>query len=198
MKGFRVECQQLGTARTETVARPGECRRIGHATKLHSLKSHNTHEDPRFGGPIPVTVGTFETKVRPLRGFRALPLGGGGGDTMGGVGGGGGGTDTRHETIYNKGFRVKRQVALLQCPGIGTSRTARRKGIVRGAQTVSQRHRLRLKGLSESMQRFRVHPELRLGCYLSVRANQAAMWFRCMLGAFITFVNPVHPSFTLV
>ena len=79
MKGFRVECQQLGTARTETVARPGECRRIGHATKLHSLKSHNTHEDPRFGGPIPVTVGTFETKVRPLRGFRALPLGGGGG-----------------------------------------------------------------------------------------------------------------------
>ena len=73
--------------------------RIGHATKLHSLKSHNTHEDPRFGGPIPVTVGTFETKVRPLRGFRALPLGGGGGDTMGGGGGGGGGTDTRHETI---------------------------------------------------------------------------------------------------
>ena len=46
MNGFRVECQQLGTARTETVARPGECRRIGHATKLHSLKSHNTHEDP--------------------------------------------------------------------------------------------------------------------------------------------------------
>ena len=88
MNGFRVECQQLGTARTETVARPGECRRIGHATKLHSLKSHNTHEDPRFGGPIPVTVGTFETKVRPLRGFRALPLGGGGGDTMGGGGGG--------------------------------------------------------------------------------------------------------------
>ena len=77
--GFRAECQQLGTARTETVARPGECRRIGHATKLHSLKSHNTHEDPRFGGPIPVTVRTFETKVRPLRGFRALPLGGGGG-----------------------------------------------------------------------------------------------------------------------
>ena len=89
MNGFRVECQQLGTARTETVARPGECRRVGHATKLHSLKSHNTHEDPRFGGPIPVTVGTFETKVRPLRGFRALPLGGGGGDTMGGGVGGG-------------------------------------------------------------------------------------------------------------
>ena len=100
--GFRVECQQLGTARTETVARPGECRRIGHATKLHSLKRHNTHEDPRFGGPIPVTVGTFETKVRPLRGFRALSLGGGGGGIPlgGGWGGGGGGTDTRHETIY--------------------------------------------------------------------------------------------------
>ena len=98
MNGFRVECQQLGTARTESVARPGECRRIGHATKLHSLKSHNTHEDPRFGGPIPVTVGTFETKVRPLRGFRALPLGGGGGGYHGG--GWGGGTDTRHETIY--------------------------------------------------------------------------------------------------
>ena len=97
MKGFRVEGQQLGTARTETVARPGECRRIGHATKLHSLKRHKTHEDPGFGGPIPVTVGTFETKVRPLRGFRALSLGGGGGDTMGGVGGG---TETRHETTY--------------------------------------------------------------------------------------------------
>ena len=72
------------------VARPRECRRIGHAAKLHSFKSHNTHEDPRFGGPIPVTVVTFETKVRPLRGFRALPLGGGvGGDTMGGGVGGG-------------------------------------------------------------------------------------------------------------
>ena len=95
LNGFRVECQQLGTARTETVARPGECRRIGHATKLHSLKSHNTHEDPGFGGPIPVTVGTFETKVRPLRGFRALPLGGGGGGYHEGGGGGGG---YRHAT----------------------------------------------------------------------------------------------------
>ena len=66
---FRVECQQLGTARTETVAPPGECRRIGHATKLHSLKRHNTHEDPRFGGPIPVTVGTFETKFDPHEDF---------------------------------------------------------------------------------------------------------------------------------
>ena len=94
MNGFRVERQQLGTARTETVARPGECRRIGHATKLHSLKSHNTHEDPGFG-PIPVAVGTFETKVRPLRGFRALPLGGGGGGIPWGGGGGGG---YRHAT----------------------------------------------------------------------------------------------------
>ena len=99
MNGFRVECQQLGTARTETVARPGECRRIGHATKLHSLKSHNTHEDPRFGGPIPVTVGTFETKVRPLRGFRALPLGGGGGGGYHG-GGVGGGVPTRDTRPY--------------------------------------------------------------------------------------------------
>ena len=98
MNGFRVECQQLGTARTETVARPGECRRIGHATKLHSLKSHNTREDPRFGGPIPVTVGTFETKVRPLRGFRALPLGGGGGIPWGG--GWGGGVPTRDTRPY--------------------------------------------------------------------------------------------------
>ena len=71
MNGFRVECQQLG------------------------LKSHNTHEDPRFGGPIPVTVGTFETKVRPLRGFRALPLGGGGGIPWGGWGGGVPTRDTR-------------------------------------------------------------------------------------------------------
>ena len=92
MKGFRVEGQQLGAAQTETVANPGECRHFGHATKLHSFKSHNTHEDPGFGGPIPVTVGTFETEVRPLRGFRALPLGGGEG--------GGGRTDPRHETIY--------------------------------------------------------------------------------------------------
>ena len=45
-----------------------------------------------------MTVGTFETKVRPLRGFRVLSLGGGGGYHGGGVGGGG--TDTRHETIY--------------------------------------------------------------------------------------------------
>ena len=100
MKGFRVEGQQLGTARTETVARPGECRRIGHATKLHSLKRHKTHEDPGFGGPIPVTVGTFETKVRPLRGFRALSLGGGGGDTMGGVGGGYRNATRDHIYIY--------------------------------------------------------------------------------------------------
>ena len=88
MNGFRVECQQLGTAGTETVARPGECRRIGHATKLHSLKSHNTHEDPGFGGPIPVTVGTFETKVRkydPYEDFGLYHWGvGGRGDTMGG------------------------------------------------------------------------------------------------------------------
>ena len=45
MKGFRVEGQQLGAAQTET-----ECRHFGHATKLHSFKSHNTDEDPRFGG----------------------------------------------------------------------------------------------------------------------------------------------------
>ena len=44
MKEFRVEGQQLGAAQTET---------FGHATKLHSFKSHNTHEDPRFGGAHP-------------------------------------------------------------------------------------------------------------------------------------------------
>ena len=66
MKRFRVEGQQLGAAQTETVANPGECRHVGHATKLHSFKSHNTHEDPRFGRPIPVTVGTFETNVTTL------------------------------------------------------------------------------------------------------------------------------------
>ena len=53
MKGFRVEGQQLGAAQTETVANPGECRHFGHATKLHSFKSRNTHEDPRFGGAHP-------------------------------------------------------------------------------------------------------------------------------------------------
>ena len=57
---FRV---QLGAAQTETMAHPGECRHFGHATKLHSFNSHNNHEDPGFGRPIPVTVGTFETKV---------------------------------------------------------------------------------------------------------------------------------------
>ena len=66
MKGFRVEGQQLGAAQTETVAHPGECRHFGHATKLHSFKSHNTHEDRGLGGPIPVTVGTFETTVTTL------------------------------------------------------------------------------------------------------------------------------------
>ena len=59
MKGFRVEGQQLGAAQTETMAHPGECRHFGRAKKLHSFKSHNTHEDGGFGGPIPVTVGTF-------------------------------------------------------------------------------------------------------------------------------------------
>ena len=80
VNGFRVEGQQL--AQTETVAHPGECRHFGHATKLHSFRfKSNTHEDPRFGGAIPVTVGTFETKVRPSRGFRVYTIGGG--DTMG-------------------------------------------------------------------------------------------------------------------
>ena len=49
MKGFRIE--QLGAAQTETMAQPGECLHFGHATKLHSFKSHNTHEDPGSGGP---------------------------------------------------------------------------------------------------------------------------------------------------
>ena len=73
MKGFRVEGQQLG-AQTETVANLGECCHFGHATKLRSFKSRNTHEDPGFGGPIPVTVGIFETKVRPSRGFRVYTM----------------------------------------------------------------------------------------------------------------------------
>ena len=66
MKGFRVEGQQLGAAQSETMAHPGECRHFGHAAKLHSFKSHNTHEDPGFRGPIPVPVGTFKTKVTTL------------------------------------------------------------------------------------------------------------------------------------
>ena len=45
---FRVEGQQPGVAQTQTMAHPGERRHFGHATKLHSFKSHNTHEDPRF------------------------------------------------------------------------------------------------------------------------------------------------------
>ena len=51
MKGFKVEGQQLGAAQSETAAHPGECLHFGHATKLHSFKSHNIHEDPRFGVP---------------------------------------------------------------------------------------------------------------------------------------------------
>ena len=73
MKGFRVEGQQLGGAQTETMAHPCECCHFGRATKLHSFKSHNTHEDRGFGGPVPVTVGTFETKVKTL----TIPWGGG-------------------------------------------------------------------------------------------------------------------------
>ena len=68
MKGFRVESQQLGTAQTETMAHPGQCRHFGHATKLRSFKGKNTHEDFGFGG-------TFETKVTPSRGFRVVPGG---------------------------------------------------------------------------------------------------------------------------
>ena len=66
MKGFRVEDQQLGAVQTETVAHPGECRHFGHATKSPSFKSHNADGDPWFGGPIPVTVGTFEIDVTTL------------------------------------------------------------------------------------------------------------------------------------
>ena len=68
MKGFRVEGQQLGAAQTKTVAHPGESRHFGHASCIAGIasKNHNTHEDPRFGVPIPVTVGTFETKVMTL------------------------------------------------------------------------------------------------------------------------------------
>ena len=87
MKRFRVEGQQLGAAQTETMAHPGECRHFGHATKLHSFKSHNTHEDRGLGGPIPVTDGTFETKVTT-------------GGTIPRGGGGGGATNTQHGTIY--------------------------------------------------------------------------------------------------
>ena len=61
-----VEGQQLGAAQTETMAHPGECRHFGHATRLLSFKSHNTHEDRGFGRPIPVTVDAFETKVTTL------------------------------------------------------------------------------------------------------------------------------------
>ena len=93
MKGFKVEGQHVGAAQTKTVAHPGECRHFGHATKLHSFKSHNTHEDPRFAGPLPVTVGTFETKVTTLMRISSVYHGGGG------CHGGGGGTATRRETI---------------------------------------------------------------------------------------------------
>ena len=81
MTEFRVEGHQLGVTQTETMAHPGECRHFGHATKLHSFKSHDTHEDPRFGVPIPVTVGTSETKatLTPHEDFGCIPWRGVGG-----------------------------------------------------------------------------------------------------------------------
>ena len=72
MKGFRVEGQKLGAAQTETVAHQGECRHFGHATKLHSFKRHWRGSPVR--GVHLVTVGTFETKVRPSRGFRVYTM----------------------------------------------------------------------------------------------------------------------------
>ena len=63
------------------MAHPGECRHFGHATKLHSFKSHNSHEDPGFGGPIPVTLGSFETTVTTLTRSSGVYHGG---DAMGG------------------------------------------------------------------------------------------------------------------
>ena len=45
----RVDGQQLGAAQTQTMPHPGECRHFAHATKLHSFKSHTTHEDPGSG-----------------------------------------------------------------------------------------------------------------------------------------------------
>ena len=92
MKGLRVEGQQPGAAQTETMAHPGECRHFGQATKLAS-KRHDTHEDRGFGGPIPVTVGTFETKVTTLTRISGVYHGGyhgamGGGDYL-----------TRHGTM---------------------------------------------------------------------------------------------------
>ena len=89
MKGLRVEGQQLGAAQTETMAHPGECRHFGHATKLHSFKSHDTHEDRGFAGPIPVTVGTFETTVTTLTRIRVYTMGDH--TVTGGWGSGGGG-----------------------------------------------------------------------------------------------------------
>ena len=56
MKGFKVAGQQLGVVQTETMALPCECRHFGHATKLHSFNSRNTHEDPGFGGETRVTT----------------------------------------------------------------------------------------------------------------------------------------------
>ena len=91
MKGLRVEGQQPGAAQTETMAHPGECRHFGQATKLAS-KRHDTHEDRGFGGPIPVTVGTFETKVTTLTRISGVYHGG----YHGAMGGGGLLNATRH------------------------------------------------------------------------------------------------------
>ena len=73
MKGFKVEGQHVGAAQTETVTRPGKCRQFGHATKMHSFKSHNTHEDRRFGGPLHVTVDTFVTFLANLTRISRYP-----------------------------------------------------------------------------------------------------------------------------
>ena len=46
-------------------------------TTLDTPRSHNTHEDPGLAGPIPVTVGAFETKVTPLTRISGVYHGGG-------------------------------------------------------------------------------------------------------------------------
>ena len=69
MKGFKVAGQQLGVVQTETMALPCECRHFGHATKLHSFNSRNTHEDPGFGGETRVTT---LTRISVARNFLHL------------------------------------------------------------------------------------------------------------------------------
>ena len=65
MKGFRVEDKQLGAAQTETVAHQVSVATLDMRRSCIASKVTTLARIPG-SGPLPVTVGTFETKVTTL------------------------------------------------------------------------------------------------------------------------------------